>query len=274
MDAEEMGRSLDVAREIAEALVEPLVDAQARTLRIEKKGEIDLVTEHDVRTEQAIREQLHLALPHHRVVAEEEGASGGGGPVWYVDPIDGTTNFAHGHPFFAVSMGLYAEGVAQVAVVLAPALGKLFWGSRDAGAHVNSNPLRVSATRELRDALLATGFPYDRWTAEDQNLSEYGVVMKRAQGIRRCGAAALDLCFVAAGVYDGYWEQKLKPWDLAAGALLVELAGGVTTAYDGGGFELESGSLVSTNGHIHGELVGVIGDARRSAGLPALPLLR
>jgi myo-inositol-1(or 4)-monophosphatase len=271
MDAEEMGRSLDVAREITEALVEPLIDAQAKTVRIEKKGAIDLVTEHDVRTEQFIRGQLHLALPHHRVVAEEEGASGGEGPVWYVDPIDGTTNFAHGHPFFAVSMGLYANGVAQVAVVLAPALGKLFWGSRDAGAHVNSSPLRVSAARALSDALLATGFPYDRWTAEDQNLTEYGAVMRRAQGIRRCGAAALDLCFVAAGVYDGYWEQKLKPWDLAAGALLVELAGGRTTAYDGGAFDVESGSLVSSNGHIHEELVRAVGDARRAAGFPGLP---
>jgi myo-inositol-1(or 4)-monophosphatase len=271
MDADEMGRSLDVAREIAESLVDPLMDAQARTLRIEKKGEIDLVTEHDIRTEQVIREQLHLALPHHRVVAEEEGASGGGGPVWYVDPIDGTTNFAHGHPFFAVSMGLYEDGVGQVGVVLAPALGKLYWGSRDAGAHVNSNPLRVSATSELNNALFATGFPYDRWSAEDENLAEYRAVMKRAQGIRRCGAAALDLCLVASGTYDGYWEQQLKPWDLAAGTLLVELAGGRTTAYDGGPFELERGSLVSTNGHVHDALLGALGEARNGAGLTPSP---
>jgi len=274
MDADEMGRALFVAREIAEALVDPLVDAQARTLRIEKKGEIDLVTEHDVRTEHYIREQLHLALPHHRVIAEEEGESGGEGAVWYVDPIDGTTNFAHGHPFFAVSMGLVEDGVAQVGVVLAPALGKLFWGSRDAGAHVNSNPLRVSATREMRDALFATGFPYDRWTSEDANVAEHRAVMKRAQGIRRCGAAALDLCLVAAGTYDGYWEQGLKPWDLAAGAFLVELAGGRTTAYDGRDFELESGCLVSTNGLVHEALLGAIGEARRDAGLPPAPARR
>jgi myo-inositol-1(or 4)-monophosphatase len=274
MDADEMGRALDVAREIAEALVEPLVDAQARTLRIEKKGAIDLVTEHDLRTEHFIREQLHLALPHHRVVAEEEGESGGGGAVWYVDPIDGTTNFAHGHPFFAVSMGLVEGGVGQVGVVLAPALGKLYWGSRDAGAHVNSNPLRVSATRELPDALFATGFPYDRWTAKDDNLAEYRAVMKRAQGIRRCGAAALDLCLVAAGTYDGYWEQGLKPWDLAAGALLVELAGGRVTSYDGSDFELEAGCLVSTNGAVHETLIEVLGEARRGAGLPEVPARR
>jgi len=274
MDAEEMARSLAVARSIAESLVEPLVAAQASAVRIEKKGEIDLVTEHDLRTEQVIRERLHRELPHHRIVAEEEGESGGEGAVWYVDPIDGTTNFAHGHPFFAVSMGLFEGGVGQVAVVAAPALGKIYWGSRAAGAFVNDRPLRVSATDALRDSLLATGFPYDRWTSNDENFAEYRAVMKRVRGIRRCGAAALDLCLVAAGTYDGYWEQGLKPWDVAAGSILVELAGGRTTGYDGSPLGLASGHLVSSNGHIHDALVEVVGEARAEAGLPPFPRSR
>src|SRR5690625_4083920 len=233
MEADERRQSLSVARVIAEALVEPLIEAQAGNRAIEKKGEIDLVTEHDRRTEDFIREQLHLALPHHRVVAEEEGASGEGESIWYVDPIDGTTNFAHGHPFYAVSMGLVSKGIPQVGVILAPALGALYWGSRDTGAHRNAAPIAVSETALLRDSLLATGFPYDRWEAEDENLEEHRAVLKRSRGIGRCGAAALDLAFVASGVYDGYWEQRLSPWDLAAGAFLIELAGGRVSSYSG-----------------------------------------
>lgn len=274
MEADERRQSLSVARVIAEALVEPLIEAQAGNRAIEKKGEIDLVTEHDRRTEDFIREQLHLALPHHRVVAEEEGASGEGESIWYVDPIDGTTNFAHGHPFYAVSMGLVSKGIPQVGVILAPALGALYWGSRDTGAHRNAAPIAVSETALLRDSLLATGFPYDRWEAEDENLAEHRAVLKRSRGIRRCGAAALDLAFVASGVYDGYWEQRLSPWDLAAGAFLVELAGGRVSSYSGAEFELESGNLITSNGRIHDELLGVLSEARSESGFDAEPTCR
>lgn len=274
MEADERRQSLSVARVIAEALVEPLIEAQAGNRAIEKKGEIDLVTEHDRRTEDFIREQLHLALPHHRVVAEEEGASGEGESIWYVDPIDGTTNFAHGHPFYAVSMGLVSRGIPQVGVILAPALGALYWGSRDTGAHRNAAPIAVSETALLRDSLLATGFPYDRWEAEDENLAEHRAVLKRSRGIRRCGAAALDLAFVASGVYDGYWEQRLSPWDLAAGAFLVELAGGRVSSYSGTEFELESGNLITSNGCIHDELLGVLSEARSERGFDAEPTRR
>ncbi|NLE47431.1 MAG: inositol monophosphatase [Sandaracinaceae bacterium] len=274
MEAEERGRALTVAREIAEALVEPLLDALSGVRAIEKKGAIDLVTEHDRRTEEFIRAQLHLELPHHRVLAEEDGASGEGESVWYVDPIDGTTNFAHGHPFFAVSLGLVHRGVPQVGLILAPALGALYWGSRDSGAHRNAMPIRVSETMELSESLLATGFPYDRWHSEDENLAEYRAVLKRSRGIRRCGAAALDLAFVAAGIYDGYWEQRLSPWDLAAGAFLVELAGGRVTSYSGEPFDLMRGSLITSNGHIHDELIGVIGHARSERGLSPEPATR
>lgn len=274
MEADERRQSLSVARVIAEALVEPLIEAQAGNRAIEKKGEIDLVTEHDRRTEDFIREQLHLALPHHRVVAEEEGASGQGESIWYVDPIDGTTNFAHGHPFYAVSMGLVSKGIPQVGVILAPALGALYWGSRDTGAHRNAAPIAVSETALLRDSLLATGFPYDRWEAEDENLAEHRAVLKRSRGIRRCGAAALDLAFVASGVYDGYWEQRLSPWDLAAGAFLVELAGGRVSSYSGAEFELESGNLITSNGCIHDELLGVLSEARSERGFDAEPTRR
>lgn len=274
MEADERRQSLSVARVIAEALVEPLIEAQAGNRAIEKKGEIDLVTEHDRRTEDFIREQLHLALPHHRVVAEEEGASGEGESIWYVDPIDGTTNFAHGHPFYAVSMGLVSKGIPQVGVILAPALGALYWGSRDTGAHRNAAPISVSETALLRDSLLATGFPYDRWEAEDENLAEHRAVLKRSRGIRRCGAAALDLAFVASGVYDGYWEQRLSPWDLAAGAFLVELAGGRVSSYSGAEFELESGNLITSNGRIHDELLGVLSEARSERGFDAEPTRR
>lgn len=278
MEAEERGRALSVGREIAEALVEPLLGALAETQEggraIEKKGAIDLVTEHDRRTEDFIREQLHLALPHHRVLAEEEGASGEGESIWYVDPIDGTTNFAHGHPFFAVSMGLVHRGVAQVGLILAPALGALYWGSLDTGAHRNAAPIRVSESEALSESLLATGFPYDRWESDDENLREHRAILKRSRGIRRCGAAALDLALVASGVYDGYWEQRLSPWDLAAGAFLVELAGGRVSSYQGGDLDLERGSLVTSNGHIHEELLRVLAEARGEGGLPAEPSAR
>ncbi|HJK94483.1 MAG TPA: inositol monophosphatase family protein, partial [Polyangiaceae bacterium LLY-WYZ-15_(1-7)] len=213
---------------------------------VEKKGTIDLVTEYDLKAEARIRERLAAAFPDDQIVGEEgeDGAVDPARPVWYVDPIDGTTNFAHGHPFFSVSIARFAEGRAQVGVVAAPALGVVWAAAEGLGATRNGALCRVSERATLEDALCATGFPYDRWTAEDDNLREHRAFLKRTRGIRRCGSAAIDLCLVADGTYDLYWEQRLSPWDMAAGACLVAEAGGTLTDYDGGPADPRTGRLV------------------------------
>ncbi len=222
---------------------------------VDYKGEIDLVTEFDRSSEALIRTRVAREFPEWDVVAEEAGGTvRGDRPVLYADPLDGTTNYAHGHPFFAVSLGVMESSGAILGVVFAPALGWIHAGGPGLGATRNGIPCRVSATAALDRALLATGFPYDRRTSPENNFVEFIALKKRAQGVRRCGAASLDLCMVADGTYDGYWEQKLQPWDLAAGAAIVLGAGGTVTSYDGGPADARTGSLIASNGAIHDEL--------------------
>ncbi len=240
-----------------------------RAPRVTKKGAIDLVTEFDLRSEALLRERLARTFPEHAVVAEEGAArdTHDARPTWYVDPIDGTTNFAHGHFFFAVSLGLVVDGAPVVGVVHAPALGTTWLGAVGAGA-VRRGPDGVdvpcvtSTVAALDDALLATGFPYDRRTSPENNLREFAALKLRAQGIRRCGAASLDLCLVADGTYDGYWEQKLAPWDLAGGTALLRAAGGRATGYLGEPLDLRAGRVVATNGPLHDALVAALAEAR------------
>jgi len=238
-----------------------------------KRVATDLVTEWDRRSERMLVEGLRKQRPDDSIVAEEGSAhQGSSGRRWLIDPLDGTTNFSHGLPFFCISIGLEAttdEGpVLEVGVVQAPALGWSFWAARGLGAFWNGKPIAVSQTGTLELALLATGFPYDRKTCEDNNFAQFVALKRASHGVRRVGAAALDLAMVAAGWLDGYWERKLKPWDLAAGALLVREAGGRVTGWDGGRFDVDSGAAIASNGHLHAALVAELAAVSRGAADP------
>jgi myo-inositol-1(or 4)-monophosphatase len=224
---------------------------------IEHKGAIDLVTSYDRESERYLRERLS-AETAFSIVGEEEGgapASESGGATWYVDPLDGTTNFCHGHPFYCVSIGLFVGAEPVLGAVVAPALSIEWAGAIGVGATRNGEPCKISGVRTLEDALLATGFPYDRRTSKDNNFDAFVAIKKQAQAVRRCGSAAIDLCFVGDGTYDGYWERKLRPWDLAAGAAIVRAAGGRVSTYDGAPGGLLEGNVVATNALFHDALV-------------------
>jgi len=237
-----------------------------------KSEDINLVTEYDKRSEALIVEQLARAFPQDRIVAEEgttvAGAAAGGQRVWYVDPLDGTTNFAHGFPLFSVSMGMCVDGRAVLGVVEAPVFGWTFAGTvTGGGSNLNGKPIAPSQTDRLGRALLVTGFPYQRHPVQD-NIAEWTAMTAAAQGTRRLGSAALDLCFVACGWLDGYWERALHPWDLVAGAAIVEGAGGRATDLDGRPFNGETGRVLASNGQIHDQMTRVLADVATSAKAP------
>jgi len=222
---------------------------------IQHKGDKDLVTDFDTRTEEHIREQLALRSPGVSIVAEEHGGEAIGELVWYADPIDGTTNYAHGHPFWCVSIGLVERGEPVAGAVVAPSLG-LEWTAFSGGPALRNGALcNVTAESFLGESMLATGFPYDRRTTDENNFDAFVALKVLAQGIRRCGSAAIDLCFVADGTYDGYWERKLKPWDIAAGTAIVRAAGGRVSGFDGGPLDVTTGNLIASNGLIHEALI-------------------
>jgi myo-inositol-1(or 4)-monophosphatase len=249
------------AARAASALLRDARPADVRT----KGNPRDLVTEWDLRSEDVIRSVLAERTPGVPVLGEEAGQSGGAADAsarWLVDPIDGTVNFAHGLPIWAVSIALEEAGQVVAGVVAAPALGWWFEASAGGGARDGSGaPLRVSAIARLEQALLTTGFPYDRATRPDNNFAEWAHLQRRAGACRRLGAAALDLCLVARGVMDGYWERQLRPWDIAAGTLIVTEAGGIATDWTGGRLDVHEGAVVATNGAIHEELVAELGRA-------------
>ncbi|HEU4734350.1 MAG TPA: inositol monophosphatase family protein [Kofleriaceae bacterium] len=258
---------LEAARAAARAASELLRDARPQEVR-HKANPRDLVTEWDLRSEDAIRRVLDERTPGVPVLGEEggQGAHAGGVRRWLVDPIDGTVNFAHGLPIWAISIGLEDAGELAVGVVAAPQLGWWFEAARGRGACDGAGrSLGVSATARLEHALLVTGFPYDRATRPDNNFAEWEHFQRRAGACRRLGAAALDLCMVACGWMDGYWERHLKPWDTGAGALIVAEAGGTVTDWTGGRFDVHEGAVIASNGAIHEELVAELGRVRRSA---------
>jgi myo-inositol-1(or 4)-monophosphatase len=224
-----------------------------------EKARSDLVTEFDLRSERQIREELARETPHIPVVAEEQGGTSGV-LTWYCDPLDGTMNFVHGHPFFAVSIGAVDDQGPLAGAVVAPALGIEWWGSRPGGAFRNGEACRVSGTEDLQSSLLATGFPLDRSKEPESNLATFARVMQHVQGVRRCGSAAIDCCFVADGTFDGYWERALHAWDVAAGSAIALGAGARLTARSGGPVNLTVGHLVLTNGKIHDALVELVRD--------------
>ncbi len=251
----------------SEAAALVLAGFRGRDVAVTKKGPIDLVTQYDLACERLIRERLAAALPSHRIVGEETDPQGEGELVWFVDPIDGTTNFAHGHPFFCVSIGLFLAEVPLVGVIHAPALGVRWSAHVGGGATRNGEPIHVSETATLADSLGATGFAYDRWKAVDDNLAEHDAFVKSTRGIRRCGSAALDLALTAEGTYDFYWEQSLKPWDMAAGLVLVHEAGGQVSDYRGDPTRPEAGQVVASNRLVHAEALATLAAARLGRGL-------
>ena len=230
-----------------------------RGVAINHKGEIDLVTEADHASEALILKTLSERFPDHTFLAEESGESGQhSSHVWVIDPLDGTTNFAHGFPVFSVVIALQIDGRTELGVVFDPMRDELFAARRGQGALLNGRPIRVSSTVRLANSLLVTGFPYDRWTSELNNLRQHAAFLLKAQGVLRVGSAALDLASVACGRLDGYWEFKLNPWDWTAGALLVEEAGGRVTDMHGGAMSPRGRDLVASNGRIHQEMLGVL----------------
>jgi myo-inositol-1(or 4)-monophosphatase len=229
-----------------------------------KSAEFDLVTEFDRRSETLLVERLATAFPSDTVIAEEGGGYDGVGATWFVDPLDGTTNFAHGLPFFCVAIGRVTNGRPDLGVVFAPVLGLTFTAIRNRGAFCNGKRLRVSEVATLDRSMLGTGFPSDRQTSGDTNFPQFFAVKQRARAVRRYGSSALDQALVAAGTFDGFWEMKLKAWDLAAGSLLVEEAGGRATGWMGESLRLERGAVLASNGRIHDELVAII----TAAGIP------
>jgi myo-inositol-1(or 4)-monophosphatase len=231
-----------------------------RPMSISYKGAIDLVTSVDQAAERCIVERLRREFPQHSLLAEEETDYSGSqhGYRWVVDPLDGTTNFAHGYPQFSISIALECEQQLLVGLVYDPLRQECFAALRGEGATLNGRPIATSKVAEINTALLATGFPYDRRENAEQYLAYFKAFMIRSQGIRRAGSAALDLCYVACGRLDGFWELKLKPWDTAAGALIVREAGGRVSNFSGGEFSIWSRETMASNGLIHGEMVEVM----------------
>lgn len=251
---------LEAARAAVRAASELLRDVRPADVR-RKTNPRDVVTEWDLRSEDVIRRVLAEHTPGVPVLGEEGGQGPGAGETrWLVDPIDGTVNFAHGLPIWSISIGLEDAGQIAVGVVAAPQLGWWFEASRGGGARDDTGKaLRTSSIAQLDHALLATGFPYDRATRPDNNFAEWAHLQCRAGACRRLGAASIDLCLVARGWMDGYWERHLKPWDVAAGALIVAEAGGTVTNWTGQPFEVHEGAVVASNGAIHEELVAELG---------------
>ncbi len=296
----------DAAIALAREAGAVLREGYGRAHHAERKGRIDLVTEHDRRSERLLLEALARRFPGHAVLAEESGAhagvlhpgEGGSGPGraagpavpaqasrvgrvdapvpaaeddrpvpaphvdrpvrWLIDPLDGTTNFAHNYPFFAVSIAAEVAGTLAAGAVYDPVRDELFAAAAGAGATLNGEAIRVSEVSRVEDALLVTGFPYDVREHPERSLPAFQAFLMRAQGLRRDGSAALNLCYLAAGRFDGFWESSLAPWDMAAGVLIVREAGGTVTDYGGGRFRLQGRQILASNGRLHDEMMEIL----------------
>ncbi|HSL39002.1 MAG TPA: inositol monophosphatase family protein [Desulforhopalus sp.] len=247
---------LDDLQEMARQAGRILADGYEQQHTIAFKGKIDLVTEIDRRSEDLLLAEISRRYPGHRVLAEESGGADGGGQQWYIDPLDGTVNYAHGVPFFCVSIGYAVDGQLALGVVYEPLRDEMFVAERGKGAWLNGRRLAAAAAAELNQALLVTGFPYSVHTSANNNLPQFAGMVTRSRGVRRLGSAALDLCYVAAGRLDGYWEISLKPWDLAAGALIAEEAGAKVTTLDGAANILvEPYSILAANPLMHARML-------------------
>ena len=237
-------------------------------LRIEKKGAIDLVTQIDREVERMFRALIAERFPDHVVLAEEFEIGGDrhreAEYTWVFDPVDGTTNYAHGLPIFCCACSLERRGQPIVSAIYDPSRRELFTAARGGGAWLNGAPMRVSSSETLIDALLVTGFPYTVQTDSGYLLDLFGEFLRTARAVRRLGSAAIDMAYVAAGRFDGFWEVKLNPWDVSAGALMVEEAGGQVTGLGGGPFDSRTGEVVASNGRVHGAMVEIIRARKRT----------
>lgn len=255
-----MTRMRELAIQVAREAGALLRDYAGRTITVSQKSSaIDLVTEVDLLSERLIVERISAHYPKHQILAEESGQTAvASDHRWLIDPLDGTTNYAHGYPFYCVAIALEYKGEIILGVVYDPNRDELFVAERGAGATCNGRPIHVSKTARLTDSLLATGFPYDVRRRPTTSLDYFGRFVTSAQAIRRDGSAALDLCYLACGRFDGFWEQGLAPWDMAAGFLIVEEAGGCVTTFDGGPFTIYKPEMLATNGLIHQEMMEVL----------------
>lgn len=252
-------RELKCARETAVAAGDILRRGSSRRQTIRLKGRVDLVTAIDLESEKFIIRELQRSFPHHSVLAEEGGATSRPSPyLWIIDPLDGTTNYAHGYPAFCVSIGLEVERKVVLGAVYDPIRDELFSAVRGAGAFLNRCRIHVSNQARLSQSLLATGFPYDIAESKINNLDNFARMYKKAQAIRRGGSAALDICYLACGRFDGFWELKLHPWDAAAGLVIVEEAGGRVTTIEGGKYSIYEKSILASNRKIHRQIQEVL----------------
>jgi myo-inositol-1(or 4)-monophosphatase len=254
----------DAACQLAREAGAILREGYGATHHPELKGRIDLVTEYDRRSERLLLDALAQRYPDHAVLAEESGARpvAGARVRWVVDPLDGTTNFAHNYPFFCVSIGVEVDGALAAAAVFDPVRDELFAAARGEGATLDGARIRVSAIPRLDQALIVTGFPYDVREHPERSVPLFQAFLVRAQGIRRDGSAALNLCYLACGRFDGFWEGHLSAWDMAAGTLIVREAGGRVTNYAGGEFALDARQILASNGRLHDEMQAVLAEAR------------
>jgi myo-inositol-1(or 4)-monophosphatase len=268
MDEEELLReAVRIARDAGALLLE-LAEVG---VEVRHKGEVDLVTRADQASEELILQAVRSRFPGHGILAEESGTAGGREGsrwVWVVDPLDGTTNFAHGLPIWSVSIGILRDGQPRVGVVFDPTRDECFTAVRGRGAHLDGRPIRVSAARALEHALLVTGFPYDVRRSAENNLDHFARFATRSRAVRRLGSAALDLAYVACGRFDGFWELKLHPWDVAAGWLLVEEAGGVVTRFAGEPFDMRADEIVAGPEPLVASMREVLAEGRRERASP------
>lgn len=247
---------METARDAGRILLEKF----GTSIEVNKKGDINLVTEADLASEALIIDRIKSYFPKHSVLAEESGAAVVDGLStwkWIIDPLDGTTNYAHGYPCFAVTIALEHESEIKLGVTFDPTRDEMFSAERGNGASLNNRPIRVSNTEQLSEALIVTGFPYD-FKSKPQFASHLTDFLYHARGVRRDGSAAIDMAYVASGRFDGFWEEGLNPWDMAAGVLLIEEAGGQVTGYDRSKFSIYAPPVLASNGIIHTQMAAIL----------------
>ncbi len=237
---------------------EEILNLFPRIHKISYKGVINLVTEADLKSEAIIKKAIRKRYPNHTILAEESGLEERGDIRWVIDPLDGTTNFAHGLPWFCTSLALEVEGEIVLGIVYNPVLKECFSAIKEKGAFLNQKPIRVSQTKELGKALLATGFPYDIQQNPEPVMTRFRNMIMHARGVRRAGSAALDLCYVACGRFDGFWEERLHPWDTAAGMLIVQEAGGRVSDFSNNFYSIYGKEILATNGFLHRDMLKIL----------------
>ncbi|MGB2600529.1 MAG: inositol monophosphatase family protein [Candidatus Omnitrophota bacterium] len=256
---DELKKIKEVAEAVAREAGEYVYSRMGRLKEVSHKSGInDLVTDVDKGSERIIIEKIKENFPDHSILAEESGEDSSGGAFrWVIDPLDGTTNYTHSFPFFCVSIGVFYDDKVKIGVVYDPCRDELFIAGKGNGAFLNGSPINVSGRQTLSDSMIATGFAYNMETKK-ANLGHFGIMMETAQSVRRAGSAALDLCYVACGRFDGFWELGLHPWDTAAGQLIVTEAGGKVTDMSGKDFDIFKKNIIATNSKIHFEMVNLL----------------